>query len=107
MPFRQISDDEFRQEEIEISEILESDENIKREYLLKEKEYEIKLKLAKLRRENNISQNELKEKTGLTQQSISRIETSKEVSPTLSTLIKYLDILGYDIDFKQRKNDSN
>ena len=107
MPFKEISDEELRQEEIEMNEILESNEDLKKDYLLKEKEYELKLKLANLRKENNISQNELKKKTGLTQQSISRIETNKDVSPTLNTLIKYLDVLGYDIDFRQRKNDSN
>lgn len=52
-------------------------------------------KLIATRKSNELSQKELAERTGLTQQAISSIE-KLDRKPTLLNLIKYL--LGLDID---------
>lgn len=58
--------------------------------------------LIKVRKEKEMSQLELAERSGNKQQAISRIE-NKETSPTLKTLCRLLDVLGYEIKFKPKK----
>jgi len=58
--------------------------------------------LVKIRKESNMSQTELAEKSGNRQQVISRIE-NKENSPTLKTLCSILDVLGYEINLSPNK----
>ena len=56
----------------------------------------------KIRKEANLSQTELAEKSGNKQQVISRIE-NKENSPTLKTLCSILDVLGYEIKIQPKQ----
>lgn len=60
-------------------------------------EHRFIINLVNYRKVKGITQKELSKSTGLTQQSISRIETLIE-KPTLTTLIKYLDALDIDIN---------
>ena len=64
-------------------------------------EVELKELLSKARTDNEITQSKLSEKTGLSQQAISRIEKGKG-STTLSTLIRYLDGLGYKLTIERK-----
>ncbi|MCL2088368.1 MAG: helix-turn-helix domain-containing protein [Oscillospiraceae bacterium] len=64
-------------------------------------EYQVLGELIKMRKEKGMSQSELAEKAGSKQQVISRIE-NKESSPTLKTMCRMLDVLGYDIQFVPR-----
>lgn len=59
-------------------------------------DYSFRLMLVKARTEQKISQKELSNKTGLSQQMISRIETGT-TDTTLRTLYKYLVGIGYNI----------
>ena len=63
------------------------------------------LKLADARKANNITQQELQNRTGLPQQSISRIEkgTAQKQSPTLRTLLKYVDAIGCELTITQKQ----
>lgn len=61
---------------------------------LQYKELELRNKLVELRKSKNITQQELEEKTGLSQQAISRLEIGKNVSPSLKTLLKYAEAIG-------------
>ena len=61
------------------------------------REYEFRAKLAETRHNKKYSQKEIGEKTGLSQQAISRIETGA-YSTSLSSIMKYLDALGYTLD---------
>ena len=61
-------------------------------------EYELLGELIKIRKNAHLSQGKLAEKSGNKQQVISRIER-KESSPTLKTLCKILDVMGYEIKF--------
>ncbi|MCL2086268.1 MAG: helix-turn-helix domain-containing protein [Oscillospiraceae bacterium] len=65
-------------------------------------EYQVLGELIKMRKEKGMSQSELAAKAGSKQQVISRIE-NKESSPTLKTMCRMLDVLGYDIQFVPRK----
>jgi len=65
-------------------------------------EYKLLAELVKIRKESNLSQTELAEKSGNKQQVISRIE-NRENSPTLKTLCSILDVLGYEIRFEPKQ----
>ncbi|MBR3933017.1 MAG: helix-turn-helix transcriptional regulator [Clostridia bacterium] len=65
-------------------------------------EYKLLAELVKIRKESNISQTELAEKSGNKQEVISRIE-NKENSPTLKTLCSILDVLEYEIRFETKQ----
>ena len=68
-----------------------------------EEEEEIKLEkdiisaITRLREENELSQRKLSELSGIPKTTIARIETNV-VTPQLSTLIKYLNTLGYRLE---------
>jgi len=69
-----------------------------------EREYAFRQRLAQARRANNITQQEIFMKTGLPQQSISRIEkgTAQKQSPTLRTLLKYVDAIGCELTITKK-----
>ena len=80
------------------------DSEAKKAYEEFEREYNFRQKLAQIRKANKITQQELQERTGLPQQSISRIEkgTTIKQSPTLRTLLKYIDAIGYELTLVQK-----
>jgi len=55
-----------------------------------------------VRKRQSITQSELKERTGLTQQVISRIEKDHEISPSLRNLIKYVNAIGYELTLQPK-----
>lgn len=97
MPFKQINVNE------QIIEKRKTDSEFDTLWQESRNEYKLLAELVKIRKEANLSQTELAEKSGNKQQVISRIE-NKENSPTLKTLCSILDVLGYEIKFvpKQR-----
>jgi DNA-binding XRE family transcriptional regulator len=100
MPFREANPvDELK----ELNALLDSAPELARKFDAEQKEFEFRLKLARLRKEKNITQNSIRESSGLTQQAISRIEKgNNERSPTLKTLIKYVDALGCELSVTQK-----
>ena len=62
-----------------------------------------KMELSQLRKSKGISQKELSKVSGLSVQCISDIESVNSGNPTLRSIIKYLECLGYEIAF-QKKN---
>ncbi|MCL2166552.1 MAG: helix-turn-helix transcriptional regulator [Clostridiales bacterium] len=100
MPFKQVDPTE---ELKELNALLDSDPELKRKFDAEQKEFEFRLKLARARKARNLTQYNIKETTGLTQQAISRIETgAKDRSPTLRTLIRYVDALGYELTLTEK-----
>jgi len=95
MPFIQIDQ---KQELKEFEELLK-DPVAKKAYEEFEREYAFRKKLAEARKTKNITQKEIQNKTGLPQQSISRIEKGniQKQSPTLRTLLKYLDAIDCEL----------
>lgn len=61
-----------------------------------------KIQLSNLRKTKRITQKQLSEVTGLSVQCISDIESEDSGNPTLKSLIKYLDCLGYEIAFQKK-----
>jgi DNA-binding XRE family transcriptional regulator len=100
MPFEKV---DIEQEQKELEELLK-DPEAKIAYDEFEREYEFRQKLARARKEKRITQLEIHKKTGLPQQSISRIEkgTAQKQSPTLRTLLKYVDAIGCELTIKQK-----
>jgi len=92
------------QERREFEELLK-DPIAKSAYEEFEREYAFRQKLAEARKAKNITQKEIEEKTGLPQQSISRIEkgTAQKQSPTLRTLLKYLDAIDCELTIVQKQ----
>jgi len=61
------------------------------------------MKLTAARKESGLTQAELSKISGLNQRAISRIESNSDVSPTLKTLIKYINALGFDLELVKRQ----
>jgi DNA-binding XRE family transcriptional regulator len=100
MPFKPVDPVE---ELKELNALLDSDPILKKKFEADQKEFEFRLNLARARKEKNLTQNTIKEETGLTQQAISRIEKgSKDRSPTLNTLLRYLDALGFELTIQPK-----
>lgn len=62
-----------------------------------------KMELSQLRKSKGISQKDLSKVSGLSVQCISDIESANSGNPTLRSIVKYLECLGYEIAF-QKKN---
>lgn len=93
------------QEAKELQEIFKDDTSLVKKYKdfearhieqeeLKKQEEELINKLIEIRKQKNITQKELQEKTGMSQQAISRLEINKDITPTLKSLIKYAEALN-------------
>ena len=65
-------------------------------------ECRLRRELAKARKQKKISQAQIKELTGLTQQVISRIETNSEISPSLKNLMIYANAIGFELVLQQK-----
>ena len=100
MPFVEV---DTAQEQREFEELLKNPE-AQSAYEEFEREYAFRQKLAMARKANNITKQEIQKKTGLPQQSISRIEkgTAQKQSPTLRTLLKYVEAIGYELTLTQK-----
>jgi len=64
----------------------------------RERELEFRRKIVKARKDMGYEQKTVGMLSGLDQRAISRVEVSKEVSPSLKTVIKYLGAIGYKLD---------
>ena len=62
-----------------------------------------KMQLGALRKSKRYTQKELSALTGLSVQCISDIESENNGNPTLRSLVKYLDILGYEMCFQKKQ----
>ena len=77
---------------------LEKDE-VKKEYDRLEVEFDLKLKLIKIRKAANLTQEEIASRMNTSKSNISRLESlSSKISPTISTLNAYANAAGYRLD---------
>jgi len=91
-------------EAAEMKEILEKNPKAKETYEQFDAECNLRRELANARKEQDITQKELCERTGLTQQAISRIEKDNGISPSLKNLIKYVNAIGYELTLSPKRN---
>lgn len=71
------------------------------EYRKIKQEYKLIEKLVETRKEKNMTQKELAEITGVSQQAISRLELERHI-PQMDTLIKILDGLDLELTIVQK-----
>jgi DNA-binding XRE family transcriptional regulator len=103
MPFVDVTDIVLNEEVKELEEAYKNNPKVKRAIDQFEAECKLRGALAEARRDKNISQSQLKELTGLTQQTISRIETNSEISPSLKILLKYVNAIGYELKLVKKE----
>lgn len=70
--------------------------------IISEQEYNLIMEIVKLRTTNNITQKELAAITGIPQPNIARFEKNTH-SASLSTLLKILNSLGYELKIIKKK----
>jgi DNA-binding XRE family transcriptional regulator len=92
-----VTDIVLNDEAKELEEAYKNDSKVKAAIDQFESECKLRRELIEARKKEDLTQAELREKTGLTQQTISRIETNHEISPSLRNLIKYAGALGYEL----------
>ena len=92
------------EEKREFYELLKNPE-AKKAYDEFEREFNFRCKLVQARKANKVTQKEIHKKTGIPQQSISRIErgTARKQSPTLRVLLKYVDAIGCELTLTPKR----
>ena len=86
----------------EIRKAIENDKQLDKHICEADIKYELIQTIVKTRKDMDITQQEVSEKSGLTQQMVSRIE-NLDNSPTLDNFIKYLTALGLKINIDKIK----
>jgi len=102
MPMVNVTNIVLNEEAKELVEIINNNPQARKEYEQFEAECKLRRELAFARKNRNITQGELRERTGLTQQAISRIEKDHNISPSLRNLIKYVNAIGYELTLQQK-----
>lgn len=97
MPFRKVDENE------RVLKAIEKDPSYKKHIDEAKRQYDFIKTLVRIRKELKLSQAEVANMSGLTQQMVSRIETFDN-SPTLDVLMKYVDALGVNL-IVDRKHD--
>ena len=93
-------------EKISVKDIVEEkrqDPDFDREYRKIEQEYKLIDRIVSERKKRNITQKKLAAMTGISQQSISRLEREKHM-PKIDTLMKLLDGLGLELTVAAKCN---
>ena len=70
-----------------------------------DRELEFRKKLATVRKGAGLTQKELETLSGLDQRTISRIESNSGISPSLKIIVKYLAVMGYELDIVKAENE--
>ncbi len=68
--------------------------------------YEIGQKIKELRKDKNITQEQLSSKSGISRVTLGKLERGEAVSVSIKTLDLILDTLSYEIEFKSQNRDS-
>lgn len=62
-----------------------------------------RMQLVNIRKDAGLTQKDMRDKTGLSIACISNIENGEDTAPTLKSITKYLDALGYEMKFVKKK----
>lgn len=89
----------MNKEKEELKKLVLENANAKRAYDEFQARIELQQKLVQMRKSENMTQSDLANAAGLTQQAVSRIE--KGTGATINSLIKYLTGMGYKIELKK------
>ncbi len=77
--------------------------SINKKMLLSSLEFDLICDFIKIRKDNNLSQREMGEMSGVIRETIAKIE-NQVVSPQINTLIRILEPLGYTLKIEKIDN---
>jgi len=103
MPLIDVTENILNDEANELEVAYNNDVKVKTAIDQFEAECKLRRKLADARKQINLTQNQIKKRTGLTQQVISRIESNTDISPSLKNLMIYANALGYEITLQPKE----
>jgi len=102
MPFVDVTDIVMNDEAKELESAYNSDPKIKAAIDRFDNECRLRRELAEARKRKNLTQMQIKEMTGLTQQVISRIESNTDISPSLKNLMIYANAIDYELSLQPK-----
>jgi DNA-binding XRE family transcriptional regulator len=102
LPFIEVTETVLNEETVELEKAYNNDSKVRTTIDQFDAECKLRRKLVEVRKHHNLTQNQIKESTGLTQQVISRIEANTEISPSLKNLMIYADALGYELTLQPK-----
>jgi len=102
MPFVDVTDVVMNEEARELEEAYNSDSKVKAAIDQFDNECRLRRELAQARKQKRLTQLQIQELTGLTQQVISRIETNTDISPSLKNLMIYANAIGYELTLQPK-----
>ena len=103
MPTVDVTEIILNEEARELEEAYRNDPKVKVAIDQFESECRLRRRLVEARKQNNLTQNQIKDSTGLTQQVISRIESNTDISPSLKNLMIYANALGYELTLQPKE----
>jgi len=103
MPSIDVTEVIFSEEAKELEAAYSKDPAVKAAIDQFEAECRLRRDLAKARKQKNLTQKQIKEATGLTQQVISRIESNTNISPSLKNLMIYAGALDYELTLQPKQ----
>ncbi len=83
-----------------IENLIEEDEDLRRQHEIFEAEMLFKQELIDARKSQSLTQKDISRLTGLSQQAVSRME--KGAGGTIETIIRYLDSIGYSLAIRKK-----
>ena len=107
MPFVDVTETIFCEEARELEYAYNNDVSVKAAIDQFEAECKLRRELKQARKHKNLTQKQIKEATGLTQQVISRIESNTDISPSLKNLMIYASALDYELTFQPKEITQN
>ena len=90
---------DLAKEKIELEQLISHNDEAYRAYLEFQARIELQKKLIEMRKAECMTQSDVAEVSGLSQQAVSRIE--KGSGSTVNSLLKYLIGIGYGIELKK------
>lgn len=90
---------DLEQEEKELKKLVSENYDARRAYEEFQARIALQQQLVQMRKAENMTQTDVANAAGLSQQAVSRIE--KGTGATISSLIKYLTGIGYSIELKK------
>jgi len=103
MPSVDVTDLIMGEEVKELREAYLSDPIVKTAIDQFEAECKLRRELTEARKQKKLTQKQIKEATGLTQQVISRIESNTDISPSLKNLMIYASALDYELTLQPKQ----
>ena len=103
MPSVNVTDLIFNEEARELENAYNNDPKVRSAIDQFEAECKLRRELTEARKQKQLTQKQIKESTGLTQQVISRIESNTDISPSLKNLMIYANALDYELTLQPKQ----